>query len=164
LSIWESDVIITPLLRKAAIQIINYYFDNLLYLIHPYPGVHETLDYLADKDYKLVLTSNHSWPQNGYAVLKNHNLLKYFQKIVFSGETGWKKPSRKFFSKVFLDFDTQKDRILHVGDDLDRDIIGALDFGIKALWIRLPRYETTDVSELAIEGIINNITEINQLL
>jgi len=69
-----------------------------------------------------------------------------------------------FFSKVFLDFDTQKDRILHVGDDLDRDIIGALDFGIKALWIRLPRYETTDVSELAIEGIINNITEINQLL
>jgi HAD superfamily hydrolase (TIGR01549 family) len=164
LSIWENEVEITPLLRKAAVQIVNYYFDNLLYLIHPYPGVHETLDYLKEKEYRLVLSSNHSWPQNGYAVLKNLKLLRYFEKTMFSGEMGWKKPSKRFFSEVFLDFDTQKDRILHIGDDLDRDIVGALNYGVKALWIRLPRYESIDVSDLAIEGIINNITEIHKFL
>ena len=87
-------------LTKLAHDIMTFYFESALPLIHLLPGVHKTLDYLKEKGYTLVLTSNHSWAQNGWDVLNKYDLIKrnYFDRITFSGDIGWRKPSKKIFT------------------------------------------------------------------
>ncbi|MFX0173045.1 MAG: HAD family hydrolase [Candidatus Hodarchaeota archaeon] len=167
LDVWEQiDIEIDQNIKEAANQIIHYYFDSLLHLILPFPGNHEILTQLKKERYTLVLSSNHSFAANGWAVLRKYNLIDYFSKIIFSGDIGWKKPSLKFFNSAFSGLgDINKSRILHIGDDPVADLQGALNFGIKALWIRSPHKNSTTPPTLSgIEGIISDIKELNEFL
>lgn len=166
LNIWNKfEIKINQDLVTAANQIIYSYFDSLMHLILPFPGIHEILTHLKES-YILVLSSNHSFAENGWAVLHRYDLTDYFSKIIFSGDIGWKKPSLKFFRNAFSGFgDTNKSRILHIGDDPETDIKGALNFGIKALWIRPPHKSSIEYSELSgIEGVISEVKEVNDFL
>jgi HAD superfamily hydrolase (TIGR01549 family) len=166
LNIWNKfEIEINQDLVTAANQIIFSYFDSLMHLILPFPGIHEILTHLKER-YILVLSSNHSFAENGWAVLNRYDLTDYFSKIIFSGDIGWKKPSLKFFRNAFSGFgDINKSRILHIGDDPETDIKGALNFGIKALWIRPPHKSSIEHSELSgIEGVISEIKEVNDFL
>ncbi|MFW9778524.1 MAG: HAD family hydrolase [Candidatus Heimdallarchaeota archaeon] len=146
-------------LHQIASTIIQNYFNNILQLIKIYPEVHETLEYLRNRGYTLVLSSNHSFPQNGWSVLEKYDLGSYFTQITFSGQIGWRKPSKKFFTKALSGVSyTDKQRIIHVGDDPLSDVRGAMAFGIHALWIRSP-----DQKERTIEGVIAIIEEFRQL-
>lgn len=145
--------------QKIALNIIEKYFDNVLHLIHLYPVVHDTLAYLRDQGYSLVLSSNHSFPPNGWSVLHKYNLHSYFDQITFSGQVGWRKPSSRFFSKALSGVScTDKQRMIHVGDDPLTDIKGAMSYGIDALWIRLPHHE-----EKTIDGVVAVIEEFREL-
>ncbi|MHA2225968.1 MAG: HAD family hydrolase [Candidatus Hodarchaeales archaeon] len=162
----KHSVEITPKLSEFVHQVMTSYFETALPLIQLYPGISETLDYLKEKDYTLVLTSNHSWAQNGWDILHKHELEEYFDRVIFSGDIGYKKPSPKIFSTALsgLSF-RSKEHIIHIGDDFEADIIGALKFGIKATWIRLPHKSSPDVKEIDdLEGIISSLNEITQFL
>ncbi|MFX0186008.1 MAG: HAD family hydrolase [Candidatus Hodarchaeota archaeon] len=166
LNIWNKfEIEITQDLVTTANQILSYYFDSLMHLILPFPGLHDILTHLKES-YILVLSSNHSFPENGWAVLHRYELTDYFSKIIFSGDIGWKKPSMKFFRNAFSSFgDINKNRILHIGDDPETDVKGALNFGIKALWIRPPHRSYVEHSELpGIEGVISELKEVNDFL
>jgi len=161
----EKKIGITSNIEKIVAKTIAFYFDEAVSLIHPYPGVHEILTYLLEKKYQLVLTSNHSYPKNGWDVLKKYDLTKYFNRIVFSGDIGWKKPSKKIFTYAFKDMNySNKDRIIHIGDNLEADIRGALDYGIKAIWI-FSTYKKNEIEEpTGIHGKITHIKDITQFL
>jgi putative hydrolase of the HAD superfamily len=152
-------------LKEITAKIIASYFDSAMPIIHPYPDLHETLGFLKEKGYTLVLTSNHSYPPNGWAVLKKYDLDQYFHRIVFSGEIGWKKPSKKIFKQAFKGLEySSKTRIIHIGDDPKRDIRGALEFGIKALLI-LPPHKQAELKKLdGIHGIIPEIRNVSMFL
>lgn len=158
---------LSPDLTALASKIITYYFESALPLIHPFPGLHDTLAYLKEKKYTLVLASNHSWAQNGWDVLHRYDLVEYFDRIIFSGDIGWRKPSPKVFSAALAGlFYRSKDNIIHIGDEIEADIKGALNFGIKALWIRSPRYrsKTKEIEISGVQEIISNIKELPQVL
>ena len=161
----EKKSISTIDIEKIVSKTIAFYFDEAMSLIHPYPGVHEILTYLLEKKYQLVLTSNHSYPKNGWDILKKHDLTRYFSRIVFSGDIGWKKPSKKIFTYAFKDMNySNKDRIIHIGDNLEADIRGALDYGIKAIWI-FSNYKKNEIEEpKGIHGKISHIKDITQFL
>ncbi len=161
----EKKSISTIDIEKIVSKTIAFYFDEAMSLIHPYPGVHEILTYLLEKKYQLVLTSNHSYPKNGWDILKKHDLTRYFSRIVFSGDIGWKKPSKKIFTYAFKDMNySNKDRIIHIGDNLEADIRGALDYGIKAIWI-FSTYKKNEIEEpKGIHGKISHIKDITQFL
>ncbi|MFX0052044.1 MAG: HAD family hydrolase [Candidatus Hodarchaeota archaeon] len=167
LDVWEQiDIEIDQNIKAAADQIIHYYFDSLMHLILPFPGNHEILTQLKKERYTLVLSSNHSFAANGWAVLRKYNLIEYFSKIIFSGDIGWKKPSLKFFKTAFSGLgEINKRRILHIGDDPVTDLQGALNFGIKALWMRPPhKNSTTPPTISGIEGIISDLKELYEFL
>ncbi|UCE13488.1 MAG: HAD family hydrolase [Candidatus Heimdallarchaeota archaeon] len=154
----------SPDLTSLASKIITYYFESALPLIHPFPGLHDTLTYLKEKEYTLVLASNHSWAQNGWDVLHRYNLVEFFDRIIFSGDIGWRKPSPKVFSAAVSGLPYRsKDYIIHIGDEVEADIKGALNFGIKALWIRSPRYESKNEIS-GVQEIISDISELPQIL
>ncbi len=154
-------------LAKLATEIIKFYFESALPLIHPIPGLIKTLDYLKEKEYTLVLTSNHSWAQNGWDVLRKYKIISYFDQIIFSGDLGWRKPSPKVFSAALSGLSYRsKEHVIHVGDEIVADIKGALTFGIKALWVCSSQDESKKerIKEFDVLNIISNITELPQHL
>jgi FMN phosphatase YigB (HAD superfamily) len=154
-------------LSLLATEIIKFYFESALPLIHPFPGVIKTLDFLKDEGYTLVLTSNHSWAPNGWDVLHKHNLKSYFDQIIFSGDLGWRKPSSRVFSAAISGLSYRsKENVIHVGDEIIADIKGALSFGIKALWVcsSQEELEMGKIKDYDVHNTISNITELPRYL
>lgn len=159
---------ISPDLTALTQKIIEFYFKSALKLILLFPGVLETLDYLKEKGYTLVLTSNHSWAQNGWDILRKYDLIEpnYFDRIIFSGDIGWRKPSPKIFSAALSGVKYRsKKHVIHVGDEIEADIRGAINFGINALWIR-PPHDKSKNEKTKVSGdykIISEIAELKQV-
>ncbi len=126
----------TEKLEKFAQDLISEYFKRQLKWIYIYPGVHDLLTRLKQKNYTLILISDHQWPSDGNAVLQKHDLKKYFTNVVFSGEIGYHKPSPQIFQAGVKGINlSNPTKLLHVGDDYYRDIEGIIKFGGKAVWI-----------------------------
>jgi putative hydrolase of the HAD superfamily len=138
------------------------YFENVTNLIQPFSNVHETLDLLKDR-FTLVLLSNHSWAPNGEEVLSHFQLDDYFEKVIFSGKIGYKKPSTKIFDEILKFFPMKRENIIHCGDDYIADVIGALKYGFKALWIENARLGHLDLQVENHPNYIGSISEIKEL-
>ena len=164
LDIWKDlhNVEITPKLKKLAYSVITTYFKDVTNLIQPFPDVYKTLDYLSD-NYKLVLLSNHSWAPNGEELITHFQLREYFDKIIFSGDVGFKKPSPRIFDIITSHFQTKKENILHCGDDYIADIIGALRYGFKALWIENSKIKPEEQLMKNHPNYLGGISEIKEL-
>jgi HAD superfamily hydrolase (TIGR01549 family) len=169
LDIWKThNVSITSELEKLAFSVMTSYFSEVSHLVQPFPGVHDTLQFLIDQNMQLVLVSNHSWSQNGWEIVELYNLKEYFTKVVFSADVGYKKPSSEIFevmNQAFPDLDANE--ILHVGDDIQADVFGALKYGLKAIWIKNTKYldlETIIHDHPNYLGAINTIQEVSAIL
>ncbi|MFW9997616.1 MAG: HAD family hydrolase [Candidatus Odinarchaeota archaeon] len=114
-------------LDELAFQMAMMYFRENLEDIYLYPEVKQLLATLKEKDYLLVLTSDHSWPPNGYDVLNKFDIGKFFENVVFSGEAGYRKPSPVIFEKAIEGIAlSSRDNFLHVGDSYYSDVRGAI--------------------------------------
>jgi HAD superfamily hydrolase (TIGR01549 family) len=58
-----------------------------------------------------------------------------FDVIVFSSDHGCVKPSSVLFRKALAAFRVDRNRIVFVGDNLQRDVIGAKSAGLATIWI-----------------------------
>jgi FMN phosphatase YigB (HAD superfamily) len=56
-------------------------------------------------------------------------------KIYCIGKVGFKKPSREFFSFILTDLAIDPSEAVMVGDDFEKDILGANKSGIYAIWL-----------------------------
>ncbi len=169
LEIWKTNKIqINPELKKLAFTIMSSYFSEVSHLVQPFPGVYDTLQFLLDHGMQLVLVSNHSWSQNGWELVELYNFKKYFTEIIFSADIGYKKPSSKIFDVMKNSFpDYNASEILHIGDDIQADVYGALKYGIKAIWIKNTKYldlETIISDHPNYLGSISSIQEVSTIL
>lgn len=64
---------------------------------------------------------------------------KYFSCIVHASPTLPMKPNRAMFDHVADTLKIPGRNILHVGDDLDKDVKGALDAGFQSAWLAVNR-------------------------
>lgn len=86
------------------------------------------------------------------------NLDRYITNIFCYANIGFEKPSKAFFHRIYMSLNVNKDDIVLIGDNLETDVRGALDFGFHAIW-----FNTTN--EPAPEGIrsIDNLAQIINL-
>jgi YjjG family noncanonical pyrimidine nucleotidase len=71
-------------------------------------------------------------------------ILKYFEVVVISGEIGHVKPEKAYFDFVFEEMGhPDKERVLVVGDSLNADIRGGINYGTKTCWFN-PKYVPND--------------------
>jgi len=165
LDIWDKfNVTSGSKLKEKAFSIMEEYFRSVIGLITPFPGVYDTLDFLKNLGLRLILTSNHSWPQNGWEVLRINRLETYFDKIIFSADLRWKKPSPRIFQEVISGFlNVERNQVLHIGDDFRADVIGGLNSGFKTIWINnlSSSLELKDLPSSL--NFLGTISEINQL-
>ena len=95
-------------------------------------GAHELMADLKKKGYRMHMTSN-GFHEVQYKKLAACGLRDYFDTIILSEDAGVNKPSPQYFDYAFKMSGASRDTTLMIGDNLQTDILGALNAGIDAL-------------------------------
>ncbi len=126
-----------------------------------FPQVQETLDQLRSR-YQMAIVSD---AQSAYAVpeLRAVGILNYFNPIIVSGDSGYRKPDPRLFQKALAALEVRPEQALYLGNDLCHDIWGAQQVGMKAI---LVSYNGMNVSSetVAPDYIIYSFTELIQAI
>ena len=75
---------------------------------------------------------------NGNACLKTIGLMHLFAFQLGAREHGAAKPAASIFLAACELLDCAPARVLHVGDDVDMDVVGAAHAGLRTCWINRP--------------------------
>ena len=97
-----------------------------------FPHAHETLEYLQSK-YTLHLISN-GFKESQAIKIGGSGLAKYFQHIIISEDVGANKPDKAIFEYAVNIAGTAKHESIMIGDSLEADVRGALNFGMDAIY------------------------------
>ncbi|WP_214072055.1 YjjG family noncanonical pyrimidine nucleotidase [Mucilaginibacter sp. dw_454] len=97
-----------------------------------FPHAHETLEYLRGK-YQLHLISN-GFKESQDTKINGTGIGKYFTHIIISELVGVNKPDKAIFEYAVNLADTTKEQSLMIGDSLEADVLGALNFGMDAIY------------------------------
>ena len=96
-----------------------------------YPDALEALERLARRFPLLSLS-------NGNADLQRVGIARHFVGSLSASELGVAKPDPRLFVEACRRLGLGPEAVLHVGDDLQRDVLGAHAAGMPAVWLRRP--------------------------
>lgn len=125
---------------------------------HLFPHAHETLAYLQNK-YTLHLISN-GFKESTEMKVAGTNLAPYFQNVIISEVVGVNKPDPLIYQHAIDLAGANKHESVMIGDSLEADVHGALNFGMDAIYFNpqnLAKPEDVPVQ-------INHLKELLQLL
>jgi len=98
------------------------------------PGTKEMLGKVR-KTYLLGMLTNFTHGPAARRIIEKLGLTPLFDVILISGEIGFRKPSPLVFQRLCGHLGVLETQILHVGDDPEADILGALNAGIQPVWV-----------------------------
>ncbi len=140
----------------AAVQIM---WDVWLYRTWaPYPEFTSVLTTLRANGIKLAVVSN--WPPTLELTLDHLNLSQYFNALVYSLRRGYAKPAAAIFDDAVEGVAVSRDRVLHIGDNYESDILGARAAGLDAALL----LRSADASPYSYTPTFRNLNEIFTLL
>jgi putative hydrolase of the HAD superfamily len=97
------------------------------------PGTKEMLESLSGQ-YLIGLLSNFTHPPAAREIMKMVGLTPFFDKVLISGDLGYRKPHPSVFQQLIDTLKVEKKRILYIGDDPESDILGARQAGLQPVW------------------------------
>ncbi len=104
--------------------------------VHLYPDVLAPLRALRRGGLRVGLCSNAPYrPASMHAQLAHVGLDALLDAAVFSGEVGWRKPSRRLFEAALRALGTGADETVFVGDRLREDVGGAAAAGMRTVLV-----------------------------
>jgi FMN hydrolase / 5-amino-6-(5-phospho-D-ribitylamino)uracil phosphatase len=113
-----------PLLADGAYQVFFAARNQVEYYEDALPALK-----LLSARYPLVSLSN------GNAQLDLVGIAHYFQDAVNAKSVGVGKPDQRIFQAAAQAAGVAAHEVLHVGDDMALDVLGALDAGMQAVWL-----------------------------
>jgi putative hydrolase of the HAD superfamily len=129
-----------------------------------FPEVEEGLKALLER-YQLALLTNGAADMQREKIARSR-LEPYFKTIVISGEAGIGKPDPQVFRLALAPLAAQPSEAVMVGDSLFRDIHGAQQTGIKAIWVNrrgMSEPETTIIPDAQITSLTQLPAVIREL-
>ena len=149
---------------KDTFQLVNYEIDDdkIIFLSeeyieylpkfnHLFDGAIEILDYLKPKYNLHIITNGFQEIQDNK--LKNSNIDHYFTTITNSEMAGVKKPNPKIYDYAITEANASKTNSIMIGDCIDADVNGALNFGMQAILFNIDLSKSYD-----------NVKQISHLL
>jgi YjjG family noncanonical pyrimidine nucleotidase len=116
------------------------YIEYLPKFNHLFDGAIAILDYLKPK-YNLHIITNGFQEIQGNK-LRNSNIGHYFKTITNSEMAGVKKPNPKIFEYAVAVANAQKEHSIMIGDCIEADVNGALNFGMDAILFNIDPSKT----------------------
>jgi len=116
-----------------------------------FDGAIAILEYLNAK-YKLHIITN-GFADVQYKKLKNSGIANYFISVTNSEMAGVKKPHPSIYEYALKNAKTKRENSVMIGDCIDADVKGALDFGMNAIYFNEKKVQTS-----------NTILQIHHLL
>ncbi len=124
------------------------------------PGVRECLTYLNGK-YELHIISN-GFSEVQLVKLQTCEIAHFFKSITTSEKVLAAKPDRRIFQEALKPNNASKKNSLYIGDNFEKDIVGAARFGIDQVW-----YNPTGIivhSDVKATFEIGDLIELKSLL
>lgn len=119
----------------STIQAIQDKFDSdRLKAFDFFPGIVEFLAEARKLFTLVVITNGPEFSQ--VPKVEQVNLAEHVDHIIIGGQEPEQKPARSIFDKALKLAACQAHEVLHVGDSLATDIVGANDSGITSVWIQ----------------------------
>ena len=127
------------------------YIEYLPKFNHLFDGAIEILDYLKPKYNLHIITNGFQEIQDNK--LKNSNIDHYFTTITNSEMAGVKKPNPKIYDYAINEANASKSNSIMIGDCIEADVKGALNFGMQAILFNIDSSKSYD-----------NIKQVSHLL
>ena len=148
---------INPL--KYSYKIFNLYMDNYLNNLKPYDGVYDLLH--KYKNNICLITDLTSDIQ--YRKIEALKLNNYCKTIVTSEEAGNEKPHSYIFMLALLKLNLNNHEVCMIGDNFDKDIVGANNLNIDAIWFNHNKNDDSNYNYKNIK-IVSTFKEILKLV
>ena len=121
-------------------------------------GVFEALEYTRRFKVGLVSVTGVSPGRLVRGVLENHGILDYFEVLSFSDEVKWVKPNVKLFLHAVEELGVSPEETIHIGDSMKGDVVGAIDAGMRVIWVKTKEQEYPTGYEP--DGVIESLFEL----
>jgi len=124
-----------------------------------FPYTIEILDYLINRKYKLHLITN-GFEQVQWRKLENGQIAHYFSEVITSEAACCLKPNKEIFDFAIGKAGCCYHESVMLGDNLDADILGAMNAGMDTIFVNHINEETT----LKPTHIIYHLKELENIL
>lgn len=118
---------------EKALEMYHVYWDTILNVMEPEPGVKELITALRSDGISVGIGSDMT-AYIQYKKLLRLGVLKDLSFIVTSEEAGAEKPSPEFFRLCVEKAGCLPEECAFIGDSLKKDVIGAGDCGLHGIW------------------------------
>ena len=113
---------------------------------HIFPDAYSTL--VALKERGLIVGAVSNWVWTLPELLHALDLVQHFDFIAASSRIGFEKPHRRIFEWALEQAAVDPAEVIHVGDHVDADVLGAASVGIEGVLIdRAHRYRADEVPD-----------------
>ncbi|PTM09816.1 MAG: noncanonical pyrimidine nucleotidase, YjjG family [Bacteroidetes bacterium] len=133
------------------------YIDYLCTFNNLFDGTLEILDYLKPKYELHIITNGFKEVQQGK--LNNANINHYFNTVTNSEMVGVKKPNPKIFNHALSLANANIEQSIMIGDNIEADVIGALDMGLDAICYNYHKEQLTNGIKF-----VDNLLELKHYL
>lgn len=139
----------------------NIYMNGMKEKVVAREGTKDVLEYLFNRGYKIIIATN------GPIIplktkIKKLNIDKYIDTVFSAEEVGFMKPNPIYYEGLMKKAKIlSKKEILFIGDDLEKDVKGAINNGIDICWCN---YNNETNNEYNINYEIYDIKELIHIL
>lgn len=120
-----------------------------------YPGTLEALNKLAETHTLVACT-------NGNADVFKTAAGKHFSHSISSEKTGTTKPDKRIFDALCKELNCRASDVLHIGDNPQTDVLGALHAGMHSIWFNREQREWPHPQKP--HAIIHHLDDLSNIL
>lgn len=125
-------------------------------------GVFEALEYTKKYKVGLVSVTGVSPGRLVRGVMEGYGILDYFDTLSFSDEVKYVKPNVQLYHHATEALGVAPEDTVHIGDSMKGDIVGAIDAGMKVIWVKTK--EQPKIEGYEPHGVITSLLELPEAL
>ena len=129
---------------------LNVFFQDFIDTLELREGAKKILTETAQQ-YRVGLLSNFTFAPVIHNSLRKVDINRFFNAIIVSEEIGWRKPSPVIFQDMLQRLQVTADEAVFIGDSPIEDIKGALDMGIRTVFVPSQFNSLKDLAESKLE-------------